>query len=66
MFAICRTPVRWLKFRPEKPMGGIQEEGDSGEKKDGGEGQEEGLMTASGEKKDGLNEDPAAGKEVSN
>ena len=47
-------------------MGGIQEEGDSGEKKDGGEGQEEGLMTASGEKKDGVNEDPAAGKEVSN
>ncbi|XP_068698412.1 androglobin-like isoform X1 [Montipora foliosa] len=60
----ARTPVRWLKFRPEKPMGGIQEEGDSGEKKDGGQDQEEGLMTASGEKKDGVNEDPAAGKET--
>ncbi|XP_015772196.1 PREDICTED: androglobin-like [Acropora digitifera] len=43
----ARTPVRWLKFRPEKPMGGIVEEGDSGGKREGVDGQE-GVNLAAG------------------
>ena len=59
-----RTPVRWLKFRPEKPMGEILEEGDKDdEKKDGGEGQE-GTDKNTTEKKEGSTEDAAAIKEV--
>lgn len=60
-----RTPVRWLKFRPEKPMGEILEEGDKDdeEKKDGGQGQEGTEKTAT-EKKEGGSEDAAAIKEV--
>ena len=62
---LFRTPVRWLKFRPEKPMGEILEEGDKddGEKKEGGEG-EEGAQKAPSEKKDGSTEDATVAKEV--
>ena len=30
IFVVCagRTPVKWVKYRPEKPMGEITEEGD--------------------------------------
>ena len=53
-----RTPVRWLKFRPEKPMGEILEEGDKadGEKKEGGEGEEGTDKPATME---GVTEEPA-------
>ena len=62
---LFRTPVRWLKFRPEKPMGEILEEGDKddGEKKEGAEG-EEGAEKAPSEKKDGSTEDATVAKEV--
>ena len=58
-----RTPVRWLKFRPEKPMGEIQEEGDKdeGEKKEGVEGDEGGDRTDAAAR---INEDSTAVKEV--
>lgn len=60
----ARTPVRWLKFRPEKPMGGIVEEGDSGDKREGVDGQEGvNLAAALTETKDGVIEDSAARKE---
>ena len=44
-----RTPIRWLKFRPENPMGEIVEEGDRNNEngmayKEGEEGT--GLMTS--------------------
>ncbi|XP_078372473.1 androglobin-like isoform X6 [Oculina patagonica] len=60
----ARTPVRWLKFRPEKPMGEILEEGDKGdeEKKEDGEG-EEGTEKPATEKKEGGTEETAAIKE---
>lgn len=63
VISIFRTPVRWLKFRPEKPMGEILEEdkGD-GERK---EGAEQGAdKPATNEKKEGGTEDPADIKEV--
>ena len=64
-FVIVRTPVKWLKFRPEKPMGEILEEGDKddGEKKEGEEGADK---PATSEKKDGATEEPAVLKEVFN
>ena len=60
---LCRTPVKWLKFRPEKPMGEIQEEGDKdeGEKKEGVEG-DEGADRADAAAR--INEDSTAVKEV--
>ena len=63
---LCRTPVRWLKFRPEKPMGEILEEGDKddGEKKVGEEGEEGADKPATTEKKEGASEDSTAVKEV--
>ena len=63
---IFRTPVRWLKFRPAKPMGEILEEGDKddGEKKEGGEVEEGADKPATTEKKDGGTEEPAVVKEV--
>lgn len=62
---LFRTPVRWLKFRPEKPMGEIQEEGDKddGEKLECGEG-EEGAEKVPSEKKDGGTDEATAVKEV--
>lgn len=65
MFSICRTPVRWLKFRPEKPMGGIVEEGESEDKREGVDGQEGVNVAASAEMRDGVTEDLAAKREVS-
>lgn len=64
---IFRSPVKWLKFRPEKPMGEILEEGDKadGEKKDGGEGEGGAGKPTSTEKKEGVTEEPAVvNKEV--
>ena len=63
---IFRTPVRWLKFRPEKPMGEILEEGDKDDeqKKEGGDGQE-GTEKITTEKKEAGNEDAAAIRDVS-
>lgn len=60
----AKTPVRWLKYRPEKPMGEILEEGDkdNGEKTEGGEGEDVAEKT-SGEKREGLSDDGAAVKE---
>lgn len=62
---VFRTPVRWLKFRPEKPMGEILEEVDKDdeEKKDAGEGQE-GTEKTTTERKEGGSDDAAAIKEV--
>jgi len=60
-----RTPVRWLKFRPEKPMGEILEEGDKDdeEKKGGTEGQE-GTEKNTAESREGGNEVATVIKEV--
>ena len=61
-----RTPVRWLKFRPEKPMGEILEEGDKDDegKKDGGEGQEGTENTTTENKEGGTEDATTAIKEV--
>ena len=60
---LSRTPVKWLKFRPEKPMGEIQEEGDKdeGEKKEGVEGDDGADRTDTTAR---INEDSTAVKEV--
>ena len=65
IFVFLRTPVRWLKFRPEKPMGEILEEGDKGdeEKQESGEGQE-GTEKPTAEKREGSSEETVAIKEV--
>ncbi|XP_048577844.1 androglobin isoform X3 [Nematostella vectensis] len=56
----ARTPVRWKKFRPERPMGEIEEESDKDEKKPEVEGPE---AAQDGEKKEG-NESAAEVEEV--